>query len=124
MNTPGKVTDNERQLVKEFLVIPVMLEYVEGDISMIRQSGLRTDLILIGSLKKVHDAILFEHFGVKLRLKKSGLKVYEINRSASGIEASFLCRGYHHKMTLLWSVVRTEVLNKASQYTGVQISGV
>lgn len=124
MNTPGNITDNERQLVKEFLIIPEMLKYVEGDILLIRQSGLKMDLILIGSLQKVQDAIALEHLGVKLRLKKSGIKVYENNRSTLGIDASFLCRGYHHKMTLLWSVVRTEVLNKASQYTGVQISSV
>lgn len=119
MKTPSLISKEESQLVRDYLIIPVMLDYIESDISVIQDSGLKTDLILIRSLKKVQEDIRNEMFGIRLSMGKLDIKVYENRRSKLGIDAQYVCRGYHHRMSLLWSTIRTEVLLKASRYTGV-----
>jgi hypothetical protein len=119
---PMNVTKEEQRRVKDHLIIPVMLDYLEEDISVIQKSGLKTDLILIAALKKVQDDILNEHFGIRMDLRKAGIKVYDEQRTKTAIEARYLCRGYEHRISLLWSLVRTEVLNKVSGYTGIRIA--
>lgn len=121
MSTPRNVTIEERAMVKDAIVIPVMLNYIDNDISTIQKSGLNTDLVLVNGLKKVQDDIINEHIRIKRQLRERGIKIVQETRSNSSIESEFLCRGYNHKMSLLWSTVRTEVLNKASQYTGINL---
>ncbi|WP_372663201.1 hypothetical protein [Cohnella sp.] len=118
---PMNITPQEHQKVKDHLIIPVMLDYIQEDISVIQSAGLKTDLILINALKKVQEDILNEHFGIRMALKKSGIKVYSQQRTRAGIDAQFLCRGYEHRISLLWGMIRTEVLRKASLYTGIRL---
>ncbi|QMV40223.1 hypothetical protein [Cohnella cholangitidis] len=121
MSTPRNVTNEERAMVKDAIVIPVMLNYIDNDISTIQKSGLNTDIVLVNGLKKVQDDIINEHIRIKRQLRERGIKIVQETRSKSSIESEFLCRGYNHKMSLLWSTVRTEVLHKASQYTSINL---
>ncbi|WP_372633864.1 hypothetical protein [Cohnella sp.] len=119
---PANVTQDEQRLVLDFIVIPIMLNYIDEDISAIKKYGLRTDLILINALRKVRDDILAEHSDIKLKMRQSGIKIIGNTNSKLGVDAAYLCRGYHHSISLLWSLIRTEVLSKASQYTGIKLT--
>ncbi|MDF2716562.1 MAG: hypothetical protein K0R28_3487 [Paenibacillus sp.] len=109
-------------MVKESILIPLMLDYLESDIQTAQSAGFKLDLILICSLKKVQDDIINEHYEIKKQLRERGIKVLPEARTRLGIEADYLCRGYQHHMTLLWGTVRTETLRKASDYAGVKLT--
>lgn len=123
---PGKppaLTPEERALVKDALILPVMLDFLREDISTVHRMGLKLDLIIMGSLRAVEQQIITEHLNVRAEMRRRGIKLLPAERSKAGIEGSFLCRGYRHRTQLLWSVIRTEVLKKASRYTGVRLTG-
>jgi len=109
-------------MVKESILIPIMLDYLESDIHTAQSAGFKLDMILIHGLKKVQDDIINEHYSIKKQLRERGIKVLPEERTKLGVEADYLCRGYQHHMTLLWGTVRTETLKKASEYTGVKLT--
>lgn len=119
---PPMLNQEELRMVKESILIPVMLEYLQSDIDTAHSAGFKLDLILIRGLQKVQDDILTEHYWLKKQLRERGIKVLPEQQTRTGIEADYLCRGYQHHMTLLWGTVRTEALKKASQYTGLKLT--
>lgn len=119
---PPMLNKEELRMVKEAILIPVMIDYIQRDISTAHSAGFKLDLILIRSLQKVQDDIINEHYSLKKQLRERGIKVLPEKQTRTGIEADYLCRGYQHHIALLWGTVRTEALKKASQYTGVQLT--
>jgi hypothetical protein len=109
-------------MVKEAILIPVMLDYLQSDIETVHTAGLKLDLIFIRGLTKIQDDIINEHYVLKRELRARGIKLLPEKQTRAGIEADYLCRGYEHHMTLLWGTVRTEALKKASHYTGVKLT--
>ncbi|KIL36381.1 hypothetical protein SD71_07830 [Cohnella kolymensis] len=123
MSTPRNIDKEEMAWVKDFLILPVMLDYLEKDIATIEKSGLNTDIVLIQELKGVQSEALNEHILIKRKLKERGIKVYAQRHTARGLDAEYLCRGYKHTLLLLWGKVRTEVLERTSRYAGVKLTG-
>lgn len=119
---PPMLNKEELRMVKEAILIPVMLDYIQRDIHTAHSAGFKLDLILIRGLQKVQDEIINEHYLLKKELRERGIKVLPEKQTRTGIEADYLCRGYQHHITLLWGTVRTEALKKASRYTGVQLT--
>jgi hypothetical protein len=119
---PPAITPEERALVKDAIILPVMLDFLQEDISTVHRMGLKLDLIIMGSLRAMEQQIITEHLNVSAAMRRRGIKLFSAKRSEAGIEGGFLCRGYRHKTYLLWSVVRAEVLKKASRYTGVRLT--
>jgi hypothetical protein len=119
---PPMLKQEELRMVKEAILIPVMLDYLQSDIEAANLAGFKLDLILIRTLQKVQDDIINEHYVLKRELRARGIKLLPERRSRMGVEANYLCRGYEHHMTLLWGTVRTEALKKASEYTGVKLT--
>ncbi|QMV42863.1 hypothetical protein [Cohnella cholangitidis] len=119
---PPMLNREELRMVKESILIPIMLDYLESDIHTAQSAGFKLDMILIHGLKKVQDDIINEHYSIKKQLRERGIKVLPEERTKLGVEADYLCRGYQHHMTLLWGTVRTETLKKASEYTGVKLT--
>lgn len=119
---PPVLSKEELRLVKDAMVIPVMLDYLQSDIDTARTAGFKLDLILVRGLQKVLDDLIAEHYAVRRSLKERGIKVFPEKRTRAGVEAAYLCRGYEHRLTLLWGTLRTEALRKASEYTGVKLT--
>ncbi len=119
---PPVLSKEELRLVKDAMVIPVMLDYLQSDIDTARTAGFKLDLILVRGLQKVLDDLIAEHYAVRRSLKERGIKVFPEKRTRAGVEAAYLCRGYEHRLTLLWGTLRTEALRKASEYTGVRFT--
>lgn len=119
---PPMLNQEELRMVKEVIVIPIMLDYLQSDINTVHSAGFKLDLILIRSLTKVQNDIINEHYILKRELRSRGIKVLPEKQTKGGIEVDYLCRGYQHHMTLLWGTVRSETLKKASHYTGVKLT--
>ncbi|KIL36232.1 hypothetical protein SD71_09850 [Cohnella kolymensis] len=92
MSTPRNIDKEEMACVKDFLILPLMLDYIDADMKAIQQAGLKTDLILIQELKKAQSRAVDEHILIKRTLRERGIKVFSIRNSSLGIYAEYLCR--------------------------------
>ncbi|MCR8634319.1 MULTISPECIES: hypothetical protein [Paenibacillus] len=113
------LTLEELQFVKMGIILPVMLDVLQRDINQINQIKLKLNILYIMSLGKAQDSAHSELMELKAELRKRGIKIVEEVRAAEGIQARFKCRGYDHKLLLQWEKVRTEILQKGSQYLGI-----
>ncbi|MBP1999775.1 hypothetical protein J2Z69_000794 [Paenibacillus shirakamiensis] len=118
---------NNRQLssedityVKLHLLLPLILSAFARD-KKIAESVFKTPapyLALMESAMRKVDADLFE---IRRKFRELGLKVYEESRTEKGIEAKYLCRGYHHQISLQWSFAAAESTILMEKYLGMDI---
>ncbi|MEI0739652.1 hypothetical protein VQ056_28610 [Paenibacillus sp. JTLBN-2024] len=45
---------------------------------------------------------------VRRAFKEHGIKVYDERKTRKGVEAKYLCRGYHKEMSMLWTFISSE----------------
>jgi hypothetical protein len=122
VNKPQTVSEEELILVKEYVLMPVILDVLERDIGKMKLADLKIPIIYIGNLKQTQDAVTQELNRIRLELRKRGIKVYDRQQSAKGIEASYLCRGYQHKLSFLPNLIRTTVIMKLAQLMNIDIT--
>jgi hypothetical protein len=58
---------------------------------------------------------------VRAGMRTRGLKVYEQHRLEAGVEARFVCRGYHERMLLLDDVIAVQAASRMRRYLGLDI---
>jgi hypothetical protein len=114
MSKPQEVTNEELVLVKDCIIYPVILDVLERDIGKMKLMDLKIPLIYIGNLKHVQNLVTHELTDIKRELRGRGIKIYEQERSTNGMTAKYLCRGYHHQIAFLPSVIRSCVIIKVS----------
>jgi predicted HTH domain antitoxin len=113
------LTGEELQLVKMGIILPVMLDVLQRDIKQMNQVKLKLSILYVMSLGNAQDSAHLELMELKAELRKRGIRIIEEVRAAEGIQAKFKCRGYDHRLLLRWEKVRTEILQKGSQYLGI-----
>jgi hypothetical protein len=124
MTQPPLLTKDELEMVKEAVLFPVMLDVIQNDIEKVRKINLKLDLLLVTSLENIQDQIFKDSRELKRQLKERGVKIYEERHTSLGIEAEYKCRGYQHHLSLLWSLVRSAILRKASSYMSINLEEV
>jgi hypothetical protein len=120
--TAPLLSKEELRMVKEAVIFPVMLDVIQSDMEKVSGVGIRLDLLIIASLKQVQVQLFKDHHTLKVELRQRGIKIITDRRTALGIEAEYLCRGYQHQLSLLWGVVRTEILQKASDSLNISLT--
>jgi len=115
------VTERERQLVKDYLLLPIMLDVLERDIAAIGRVKLKFPNLYTAILRSAQDAITTELHGIRKVFRHAGIKVYDEIRTKEGIEAKYLCRGYEHSMMMLWELVKVECEIRLAELLGVRL---
>ncbi len=113
---------DESKLVKDFILLPLLLDALENDRGILSAAALKMPVItntLIGRLQKAALADLAQ---VRRSMRECGLKVYEERKTHLGVEVEFLCRGYHHKLSMLWGLVESEIEQRSFTYLGLDIA--
>lgn len=108
MNQAPLATEEDLQLVKNYVLLPILLDTLERDIKIIRTEKLNMYVIYEKSLRQAQDQIIADMMLLRKNLRKRGIKVYEQKQTNLFIEARYLCRGYHHKFSMLWGLVKAE----------------
>ncbi|GJM84112.1 hypothetical protein HMSSN139_66080 [Paenibacillus sp. HMSSN-139] len=117
---PRDITNEDQSYVKLYIMLPMILSAFERDKKLAEQTFKtpRPYVTLIGNaIKRVED----DCREVRRMFRLHGLKVYEERRTESGIHARYLCRGYHHEITLLWPLVKAESSVLMEKYLGLDI---
>jgi hypothetical protein len=113
------LTEDELLLVKEYVLLPIILDVLERDIKLFSVMPFKMSVVYMKSLRSVQDEIFKDMYRLRKELGKHGIKVYEQRRTKLGIEAEYLCKGYRHTFSMLWSLVKAEVEKKLMFYMHV-----
>ncbi|MNC48398.1 hypothetical protein D3C81_358470 [compost metagenome] len=113
-------TDEDSSYVKMYILLPMILTAFERD-KLVAKKSFKTPMpyvVLIESAIKRVEADLKE---TRRKLRILGIKVYEETRTEISIDARYLCRGYHHEFSMLWSFVKAESSVLMERYLGIDI---
>ncbi|GIP32984.1 hypothetical protein [Paenibacillus sp. J2TS4] len=111
-------TKEDLELVKEYILLPLLLDALEHDIALMERIQLKMAAFYVGNLRGIQIDITTALTLIRQQMRIRGIKVYEQQRTRLGIEARYLCRGYHHTFAMLWSLVKAELTAKLSLFFG------
>lgn len=104
-------TDEDVQLIKEFTLLPILLDMLSRDCEELR---VHKDKIIYSHilfyLKEVENAIYPEIQSIKSRMKKRDIKVLNTSMTALGINVEYKVRGYIHHFTMIRSLIKAELM--------------
>lgn len=121
MNQAPLETEEDLQLVKEYILLPILLDVLERDITAIGKVKLKMDVIYEKTLRQAQDQIIADVSMLRKNLRERGIKVYEQQRTKLYVEARYLCRGYHHNFSMLWGLVKAELYKYLSMYLHIDL---
>ncbi|CAM4418192.1 hypothetical protein U9M73_08690 [Paenibacillus phoenicis] len=114
-------TEEDLQLVKEYILLPVLLNVLERDMKALGTVKLKMDVVYVRALRTAQDLITADLTLLRKKMRDRGIKVFEQQRTELGIEARYLCRGYQHRFSMLWSLVKAELNQYLSKYLNVDL---
>ncbi|MFB5679024.1 hypothetical protein ACE3NQ_05640 [Paenibacillus terreus] len=120
--SPPVPSEEDSRLVKSYVLHTLALDVLERDIRQLRQAPLKMPDLYILSLSDVQRRITQQLADVKRQMRRSGIKVYEENRSRKGLEALYVCRGYHRRLFMLPSFARSEVRRELGAFLGLDLT--
>jgi len=112
---------SENILVKSYVLLPLILTAFERDAGII-STHLRTPAPYLDLLNAASTAATRDLRDIRSEMRKRGVKVYDQQRLALGIEAKFVCRGYHDRMLLLNDMIAAQAAIHMRRYLGMDIS--
>ena len=112
LSTGPMETEEDVLLVKKHILLVTLLDVLDRDTA--RLSGALAGGIVSAHvqhyLRSLQDKVGLELVKIRKGMRQRGIKVTETSRTAKGIEARYLCRGYQHQFTMLWSLVKAELI--------------
>lgn len=114
-------TEEDLRLVKEYLLLPWLLDAIERDKKKMKAAELKFNQVYMKQLDQAQDAISKDLYEIRKQMRAGGLKVYEQERTDIALQAKYLCRGYHHKTSMLWTYVYAELKVRLAMYLDVDI---
>lgn len=116
-------TEEDLHLIKECVLLPILLDALERDLSVLGKTPLKMGAFYSMLLRRAQDQITIDLVRLRKQMRAHGLKIYEERRTELGVEAHYLCRGYHHKCSMLWGYVRAELHTRLSAYFNMEWRG-
>ncbi|GIO30673.1 MULTISPECIES: hypothetical protein [Paenibacillus] len=118
---PPAPDEEDSQLVKSYMLHVVLLDVLERDIRTLGTLALKLPDVYIRGLSGVQQKAMRRLTEIRQEMRSRGIRVYEENRSAKGMEALYLCRGYQRRFFMLWSYVKAETACELCAYLGIGI---
>ncbi|ODA08272.1 hypothetical protein [Paenibacillus polymyxa] len=119
----NRITSNEdTQLVIDFIQLPYVLDVLELNIKKIKQSDLKMKELFVLYLEGLQSRVLMDLKAVRQKMRQRGIKVFDGVKSDKDLVTEYLCRGYTHTMRFLWSKIRNDVEVRIAAYMDVDLS--
>lgn len=112
----------ETKLVKDFTLLPLLLDVLEKDRKVLCRSDMKNVELTNVIIDRLQNAAIEDLSEVRKDMRKNDLKIYDNRRTELGVEVDFICRGYHHKLTILWGLIEAEIEKKSYTYLGLNIA--
>lgn len=112
---PTMATGEELELIKSYILLPMILSAYERDKQIIEDS-VRNPEIYTDMISAAMDRATKLLTEIRREFRNRGIKVYEITRDTEGIRADFKCRGYVSNMRMLWSLITAQANERMRVY--------
>ncbi|MBW4084963.1 hypothetical protein [Paenibacillus sp. S150] len=116
-----RAESQDNMLVKSYILLPLILTAFERD-ATIMSKGLRTPEPYMEVLHNAANTATADLRDVRAEMRSRGIRVYEQQRLEAGIEAKFICRGYHERMLLLDDVIAAQAAVQMRKYLGLDLT--
>ncbi|MBB3127076.1 hypothetical protein FHS19_001730 [Paenibacillus rhizosphaerae] len=121
MEKRGPITAEDTALVKRYLIVPMILDAFERDKQIIESGLLKSPTLYTDLIDKAMEQATKELTYVRRAFKEHGIKVYDERKTRKGVEAKYLCRGYHKEMSMLWTFISAEATVLRRLFLGLNI---
>jgi hypothetical protein len=115
------IKPDEIEMVKQYVLLPVLLNYLEQDLATLKKLQLHLSLVVAANFNTVHHELLIETANLKKQLFKRGIKIVGQQQDEAGIHIKYLCRGWNHDMSLLWGFIKAQAVIKLSGELGIDL---
>lgn len=113
---------DETKLVKDYILLPLLLDVLEHDRSFLCRADLKTSELTNAIIDHLQAAATLDLAQARRKMREYAIKVYEDRKTKLGIEVEFICRGYHHKLSILWGLIEAEIEQRSYTYLGLNIA--
>lgn len=114
-------TEEDLKIIKKYLELPYLLDVLEVDKRKIGEGNLKMAKIYVRRLEQIQDLVTKDIYAVKQEMKRKNIKMIDQTRLDDRLVAEYLCRNYKHKITLLWSKVKSDIEIDLANYVGVKL---
>lgn len=111
----------DHMLVKSCVILPLILSAFERDAKLIA-THLRTPAPYLDMLQAAARLATCDLRDVRSEMRRRGVKIYEQRRRPDGIEAKYVCHGFHETMLLLNDTIAAQAAIHMRKYLGLDIS--
>ncbi|WCF11524.1 hypothetical protein NDS46_31700 (plasmid) [Paenibacillus thiaminolyticus] len=107
--------------MKSMLLMPYVLDVLERNIERMTFADLKMSKLFISHFEKVQDTITKDIYSLRKTMREKGIKILEEKKCKNHLHVRYICRGYTHSMSFLWSKVRTDVEVILAKYLDVDL---
>jgi hypothetical protein len=111
-----RLTDGEFENVKRYVLLGIVLRILDHDVRAVDASPAKMRRVYRTLLLAVQDRVLLDMAALRRSFRAAGIKIYEERRDQAGVTALFACRGYHHRISLLWPFIRARAEEMLQEY--------
>lgn len=109
-------------MIKQYVLLPLLLDVLERDQRALASASLKLPQVYKGLIRLLQNAVAADLARVRQGMREHGLKVFEERRTNLGIEARYLCRGYTYEFSMLWGLVKAELISRLCAYLGIDVT--
>ncbi|GIP58009.1 hypothetical protein QNH46_15355 [Paenibacillus woosongensis] len=104
-------TEEDIQIIKEYTLLPILLDMLARDIEelSLQQNKLIYNLVIF-YLKGIESSIHLELKTLRSKMRQQRIQVLDTTMNALGVEVEYKVRGYIHRFKMLRSLVKAELM--------------
>ncbi|WP_019639094.1 hypothetical protein [Paenibacillus fonticola] len=111
MTNPTFETEEDIQIIKEYTLLPILLDMLARDIAELsRHQNKMIYNLVIFYLKGVEDLIHRELKALRAKMRQQRIQILATTMDALGVEVEYKVRGYIHHFKMLRSLVKAELM--------------
>lgn len=115
-------TEEEAEMVKEYILLPMMLDVLERDRLVLTEARFKLPEVYGALIAWLQASVTTDLTRVRQNMREHGMRVFEARRTKLGVEARYLCRGYTYELSMLWGLVKAEIVQRLCTYLGIDIT--
>lgn len=116
MTKPNRITLEELELVRDYIVLLSMMTVVERSREEIEFSIISLKSVYLSVNNALMDRVHSDLATVKRKLRTSGIKVWEDERDDFIVYYRYVCRGYEDRFGMTREVIKSQISMRMGHY--------
>ncbi|MBO8172894.1 MAG: hypothetical protein H0Z33_13525 [Bacillaceae bacterium] len=111
----------ESRLIREYILLPFLLHVFERDKKIIATSAIKTRQPYIDAIERAIDQAHRDLVRVRKKLRAHGIRFYEEQHHALGVDYKYVYKGYHLTAGFHWEYMKGQIELRMRYYLGEKI---